>query len=114
MFNPGAFSETKVCFNLRQAADVSEDGSGHVQEHVSLRQAGQVEGPREHNSTDYKHCVLQNKSKLFKTIALHIPQTNFIPTSVSTITKVVPEQICAVTSQFTKPFYCERPNIAHI
>ena len=28
--------------------------------------------------------------------------------------KVVPEWICMVTSQFNKPFYCERANIAHI
>ena len=28
--------------------------------------------------------------------------------------KVSPDWICAVTSRFTKLFYCERPNIAHI
>ena len=30
------------------------------------------------------------------------------------LTKVSPDWICAVTSRFTKLFYCERPNIAHI
>ena len=30
------------------------------------------------------------------------------------IAKVSPDWICAVTSGFTKLFYCERPNIAHI
>ena len=30
------------------------------------------------------------------------------------IYKVVPDWICLVTSQFTKLFYCERANIAHI
>ena len=30
------------------------------------------------------------------------------------VTKVSPDWICAVTSRFTKLFYCERLNIAHI
>ena len=33
---------------------------------------------------------------------------------VSLESKVSPDWICAVTSRFTKLFYCERLNIAHI
>ena len=47
---------------------------------------------------------------------IHVPWCvyHYFMIVLFTITKVSPDWICAVTSRFTKLFYCEGANIAHI